>query len=366
MLAALTAAPVTVDPARLAHHAEQAGDAVAAVRFARAAAERAAAVGAHRQAAAQYGRALRFSEDAPAAERAELLERRADALYAADDQPGSIADLHAAIDLHRELGDPFREAGATARLVPRLTCCALFDEASAAAERAVELVGSSTRPEAAAAVAARAHVDLVLDRLTSADRARPGGGRGRRAARQPRRGDRGRDRRRDGDLPARRAGRSGASGGRPRTCPRAGARVPPSARAQQPRAVRRLLARPRGGGAVHAGEGLEYTDGHDLDLWRLSILGTTRAVAARPGSLDGGARGGGSDPRPTCEPRRDLAGRRSPSLRPCAPVAAIPRRRGPSPRPRRRTPASRPGRRRSRPPRPRSPGSTAARATSRR
>ena len=49
------------DLARLAHHAEAAGDADAVLRFAPAAAARAATLGAHREAAAQYARALRFA-----------------------------------------------------------------------------------------------------------------------------------------------------------------------------------------------------------------------------------------------------------------------------------------------------------------
>ena len=49
------------DPARLAHHADAAGDADAVLRWAPRAAERAAASGAHREAAAQYARALRFA-----------------------------------------------------------------------------------------------------------------------------------------------------------------------------------------------------------------------------------------------------------------------------------------------------------------
>ena len=56
-------APDDLDPARLAHHAEGAGDADAVLRFAPAAAMRAASLGAHRQAAAQYARALRFADE---------------------------------------------------------------------------------------------------------------------------------------------------------------------------------------------------------------------------------------------------------------------------------------------------------------
>ena len=71
------------------------------------------------QAAAQYGRALRFAGRRAAGDRADLLERRAAALYAADDQVASIADLHAAIALHRELVTSAARREATALLVPR-------------------------------------------------------------------------------------------------------------------------------------------------------------------------------------------------------------------------------------------------------
>ena len=61
-LAALLARPAsTHDSTRLAHHAEGAGDAAAVLAYALAAGRRAAALGAHRTAASQYGRALRFA-----------------------------------------------------------------------------------------------------------------------------------------------------------------------------------------------------------------------------------------------------------------------------------------------------------------
>jgi DNA-binding CsgD family transcriptional regulator/tetratricopeptide (TPR) repeat protein len=272
MLAALESAPAAIDPARLAHHAEMAGDAGAAVGYASEAAARAAAVGAHREAAAQYGRALRFSDGAPPADRADLLERRADALYAADDQPGSIADLHAAIDLHRELGDTSREADATAQLVPRLTCCGFFDEARAAAERAVELVGSSNRPEAASALAALAHVDLALDRLTHAI---DGGRHAQDAAERLGNTD-------AGIEAAIVVGtamllRDGPAASEPLERLLAAVRVP-ELEANLPHvlndlAIGFLYWRDHEPAERAIDEGLAYTDGHDLDLWRLSILG---------------------------------------------------------------------------------------------
>ncbi len=65
------------DPARLAHHAEQAGDGSAVLASGPEAAIRAARVGAHREAADQYARVLRFAEAAPLRQRADLLGRYA-------------------------------------------------------------------------------------------------------------------------------------------------------------------------------------------------------------------------------------------------------------------------------------------------
>ena len=73
---ALEALADVSDPALLAHHAEAVGDAGAVLRFAPDAAERAAALGAHRESAAQYGRALRFSDAVAPERQADLLERR--------------------------------------------------------------------------------------------------------------------------------------------------------------------------------------------------------------------------------------------------------------------------------------------------
>jgi ATP/maltotriose-dependent transcriptional regulator MalT len=73
-LAAL-AAQSTADLARLAHHADAAGDGEAVLRFAPAAGQHAASVSAHREAVAQYERALRFADDLPPGARAALLDK---------------------------------------------------------------------------------------------------------------------------------------------------------------------------------------------------------------------------------------------------------------------------------------------------
>ena len=87
------------DVARLAHHAEAAGDGEAVLRFAPDAALRASSVGAHREAAAQYARALRFAEGLPPEARAELLDHCARELSAIGEFTDAIAAYRRAISI---------------------------------------------------------------------------------------------------------------------------------------------------------------------------------------------------------------------------------------------------------------------------
>jgi len=162
VLSALSNAPTgRPDLARLAHHAEAAGDAEAVLRFATAAADEAEARGAYREAAAQYARALRFADRLPDADRAALLERRSEALYLTDDQDGSIEAIRAAIDGYRRAGDLQRETVATGFLVSRLICTSSLAEAEQTAERAVALAESlPPGRELAAAYSAMASAKL--------------------------------------------------------------------------------------------------------------------------------------------------------------------------------------------------------------
>ncbi len=118
----------------------RAADAEAVLAFAPAAAEEATGLGAHREAAAHYARALRFSADLPTEQCAALLERRSDALYLADDQVAAIAELERAIEHHRSAGATDREAAARGRLVSYLTCRGLLTEADDAAARSLEVL----------------------------------------------------------------------------------------------------------------------------------------------------------------------------------------------------------------------------------
>jgi DNA-binding CsgD family transcriptional regulator/tetratricopeptide (TPR) repeat protein len=110
------------DAARLAHHAEGAGDAEAVLLFAPAAGAQATALSAHREAAAQYGRALRHGDGLPLAERARLLELHSRACYLTDQTDASVDSLRAAVDCYRELGDR-RKEGATLDWVSNVLWC---------------------------------------------------------------------------------------------------------------------------------------------------------------------------------------------------------------------------------------------------
>ena len=95
------------DPALIAHHAEGAGDGAAVSRYARAAAEAAVRVGAHREAAAQYGRAIRAGEVEPELE-AELLELGGHQSLLADRFDVALDWCERAVALRRDLGEPHR------------------------------------------------------------------------------------------------------------------------------------------------------------------------------------------------------------------------------------------------------------------
>lgn len=140
-LAALTAPAVGApDPARLAHHAEAAGNGAAVLRFAREAGDRAEARGAHREAAAQYARALRFGTALTATERAELLERQSQAAYLTDQSDQAIAALEEAVALRQEHRDTLAEGDDLRRLGEILWCPGRTREARRRVCEAVDLL----------------------------------------------------------------------------------------------------------------------------------------------------------------------------------------------------------------------------------
>jgi DNA-binding CsgD family transcriptional regulator/tetratricopeptide (TPR) repeat protein len=93
------------DPALLAHHAEGAGDGTSVLRHAPEAGRRSAALGARRQAAAQFERALRFADEADQPTLASLHEDLAGQYALLDRWDEAERELHTAIELRRGLGD---------------------------------------------------------------------------------------------------------------------------------------------------------------------------------------------------------------------------------------------------------------------
>ena len=144
------------DDARLAFHAEGAGDGPAVLRYAAAAARRAADLASHREAAAQYQRAVRFAAEADTVTAAEL--------YGALAREASLVDRWAdaeraaarALELWRQLGDRQREGDTLNRLSRVLSRLCRGADAAAAAEAAVEIL----RPLGASSELARAYAVL--------------------------------------------------------------------------------------------------------------------------------------------------------------------------------------------------------------
>jgi DNA-binding CsgD family transcriptional regulator/tetratricopeptide (TPR) repeat protein len=140
-LAALAESPVgKPDLSRLAHHADAAGDREAVLAFASGAAAEASAVGAHREAAGHYARALRHADELPPRELADLLQRRSRECYLTDEADEAIDALTRAAACYRALGDRLKEGEMLARLGTILWCPGRGPEARRIAHQAVDLL----------------------------------------------------------------------------------------------------------------------------------------------------------------------------------------------------------------------------------
>jgi DNA-binding CsgD family transcriptional regulator/tetratricopeptide (TPR) repeat protein len=126
------------DLARLAHHADGTGDAEAVLQFVSPAAARASKLGAHREAAALYERALSYGDGLPLRARAKLLERRAAECYLLAEFEAAEPDQRQALVCYRQLGDGLREAAALSWLSNLVWETGSVSEAQPMAIRAVE------------------------------------------------------------------------------------------------------------------------------------------------------------------------------------------------------------------------------------
>ena len=120
--------------ARLVHHADNAADSAAVLRFAPVAAERAAALGAHREAVGHLHTALRhvsaLGASFPDEERAHLFEQLSYECYLTDEMADASAAREKALAVWRSLGSR-RKEGDALRWLSRLS---LFNGRKAAAE----------------------------------------------------------------------------------------------------------------------------------------------------------------------------------------------------------------------------------------
>jgi DNA-binding CsgD family transcriptional regulator len=163
ILSALRSPPSgELDHARLAYHADEADDADAVLEFAAEAARRAVAASSHREAAAQYERALRRADRLADVERADLL-----AAYGLEAQltgrgTEAIDARTRAAELYRSLGDTVGEAQQLAELAFPFVMVGRNAEAEEANLRAIHLLeGLPPGAELANAYAIQAYLRML-------------------------------------------------------------------------------------------------------------------------------------------------------------------------------------------------------------
>jgi DNA-binding CsgD family transcriptional regulator len=162
-LDALKMSPATRDDfARLAHHAEAAGDPESVLAYAPEAARRAAAAGAHREAAALYALALRYADDQPTADRAELFETYARECGHLDQPAEAIEARRKALDLWRETGNRLKEGELLALTAHSLVGMGRNAEAEQVSRAAIAVLEPlAATPELALAYRMQAHLRML-------------------------------------------------------------------------------------------------------------------------------------------------------------------------------------------------------------
>jgi len=150
------------DDARMAFHAEGAGDEEAVVRHASLAARRAVDLGSHREAAAQYERALRWAAHTTPSTQAELYTGLAEEATLSDQSQTAANADEEALRLWRTLDDRRHEGESLQRYSLTLKHLCRGDEAVAAAVEAVSML----EPLGEMRELARAYVTLASLRMT--------------------------------------------------------------------------------------------------------------------------------------------------------------------------------------------------------
>ena len=136
----------SADPGRLARHAIEANDGPAILEFAPLAAQRAADLGAHREAAQYLGSALNHAAALSAADRAAMLESLASSVVVVGEIERGASLQREALALWRESGDPIGESGCLVGLSFIEWLNGYSERATDAARRALALL-SEVAPE---------------------------------------------------------------------------------------------------------------------------------------------------------------------------------------------------------------------------
>jgi DNA-binding CsgD family transcriptional regulator len=153
------------EPARLAHHAEEAGMEAAVLEHATAAAERASALGAHREAVDHYATALRFAGGLAPRRLAELLERYAVECQYTERMAEALDAADRALGCWRREGDREREGALLARRSQYLWGVGKSVEALESAGAAVAMLEVHGPGPALAA----AYCSVAMDRMLARD-----------------------------------------------------------------------------------------------------------------------------------------------------------------------------------------------------
>ena len=150
------------DHARLAYYAEESGDGPAALHHATLAGRQAVELGSHREAAAQFERALRFAGGEPPETLAARYDELADELCVIDNFDATVDAYQRALELWRQAGDRLREGDTLRRGASALWRLCRGREtaaASAAALRILEPLGPTVE-------LAQAFIRAAGDRLS--------------------------------------------------------------------------------------------------------------------------------------------------------------------------------------------------------
>ena len=154
------------DDARMAFHAEGTADGPAVLRYAPSAARRATELGSHREAAAQFERALRFAAQADPATAAGLYDELAYEVTLLDRLQDAADARQSALGLWRLAGDRLREGDTMRRLSRTMGRLCRGREAAAAAQEAVSIL----EPLGPSTELAWAYAGLANQRLVDAQR----------------------------------------------------------------------------------------------------------------------------------------------------------------------------------------------------